>query len=263
MTYEALTFEVADGVATITINRPEAANSLNLTLAEELLKVATKCDADPAIRAVLLTGSGKMFCAGGDVPTFAKIGDGIGEYMRHVTTGLHGAVARFARMDAPLIIAVNGVAAGAGMSIALTGDIIFAAASAKFTMAYTAIGMVPDGSSSFFLPRLVGPLKAKELILTNPRLSADEALALGIVTEVVADDELMERARACAAQLAAGPTKSYGAAKRLLADTFSNSLETQMELETRAISDLAQNTHDGREGIMAFAEKRKPDFRGN
>lgn len=263
MTYEALTFEVADGVAAVTINRPDAANALDLKLADELSRVATTCDSDKTIRAVLLTGEGRMFCAGGDLQSMAKQGEAMGEYIRHVATSLHIAIARFTRMDAPLIIAVNGVAAGAGMSLALTGDIVLAEVSAKFTMAYTAIGVAPDGSSSFFLPRLVGTLKAKELMLTNKRLSADEALALGLVTEVVPDDELMQRARACAAQLAAGPTKAYGAVKRLLADSFSNPLETQMEFETRAISGLADDTHDAREGITAFAAKRKPKFRGD
>lgn len=262
MTYEALTFGVVEGLATVTINRPEAANSLNMQLADELYEVATKCDSDRSIRAVLLTATGRMFCAGGDLPSFAKQGEGLGEHIRRVATSLHDAIARFARMDAPLVIAVNGVAAGAGMSLAMTGDIVFAAASAKFTMAYTGIGLCPDGSSSFFLPRLVGLLKAKELMLTNRRLSADEALAYGIVTEVVPDDELMQRAQVCARQLAAGPTMSYGAVKRLLADTFSSSLETQMEYETRAIGSLADTTHDAREGITAFLEKRAAGFKG-
>ena len=179
-----------------------------------------------------------------------------------MTAFLHSAISRFARMNAPLITAINGTAAGAGLSMALTGDIILAAASAKFTMAYTKIGVSPDGSSTFFLPRLVGIAKAKEMILLNPVYSAEEAKTHGLVTEVLADDALMARANALAQQLAAGPTAAYGETKRLLADTFSNSLETQMEMETRAIAGLTAYSNDTREGFKAFTEKRKPLFEG-
>lgn len=165
-------------------------------------------------------------------------------------------------MDAPLIIAVNGVAAGAGMSIALTGDIVFAAESAKFTMAYSKIGFSPDGSSTYFLPRLVGIRKAKELALLNPLLSAEEARELGLVTEVVADDALMDTARECAARLAQGPTKAHGEIKRLFADSLSNTLETQMEFETRAIAGLAANSEDAKKGVAAFVAKEKITFKG-
>ena len=168
--------DVSDQVATITLARPEAANSLSLEMSEELHAVATHCDSNPNIRAVILTAEGKMFCAGGDVVD-----------LHLAALPRDAAVARFTRMDAPLIVAVNGTAAGAGMSLSLIGDIVFAAQSAKFTMAYSKIGFSPDGSSTFFLPRLVGMRKAKELALLNPVLSADEACDLGLVTEVVAD----------------------------------------------------------------------------
>ena len=171
MTYQALKFEIEGPIATITLHRPDAANSLNLQMGDELLAVANHCGSNRDIRAVILTAEGRMFCAGGDIAGFADA-ENTGELLRALTTSLHGAIARFQRMDAPLIVAVNGVAAGAGMSLALTGDIILAAESAKFTMAYTGIGLSPDGSSTFFLPRLVGPLKAKELMLRNPVLTA-------------------------------------------------------------------------------------------
>ena len=146
--------------------------------------------------------------------------------------------------------------------MAITGDIVLAAASAKFTMAYTKIGVSPDGSSTFYLPRLVGMAKAKEMILLNPVYTAEEARGHGLVTEVVADDALMTRARALATQLASGPTAAYGECKRLLVDSLSNSLETQMELETRAIAGLACYSKDAKEGFRAFGEKRKPSFEG-
>ncbi|MSR13575.1 MAG: enoyl-CoA hydratase [Gammaproteobacteria bacterium] len=262
MDLQDLTFSVANHIATITLNRPDEANALSFRMAQDLHVVANHCDSNNDIRAVILTATGKMFCAGGDVISFAAAGDGVSELMRNMTTYLHGAIARFQRMNAPLIIAVNGTAAGAGLSIMLTGDVVIAATSAKFTMAYTGIGVSPDGSSSFFLPRIVGTLKAKEMMLLNPRYSAFEAKALGLVTEVVEDDQVLPRAQALAAQLASGPTVAYGELKRLLADSFSNSLETQMELETRAISGLALHTHDAREGIAAFSAKRKPTFEG-
>ena len=262
MSYETLKFEVADQIAAITLSRPDAANSLNLKMAQELHEVATHCASNADIRAVILTAQGKMFCAGGDVVDFNSQGAGMAEHMRGMTTTMHAAVSRFYRMDAPLIVAVNGTAAGAGMSIAITGDIVFAAESAKFTMAYSKIGLSPDGSSSYFLPRLVGLRKAKELALLNPVLSAEQACAMGLVTEVVADDALMETARACAAKLAQGPTKVHGEIKRLFADSLSNTLETQMEYETRALAGLAGTTEDAKGGVAAFVKKEKYTFMG-
>jgi 2-(1,2-epoxy-1,2-dihydrophenyl)acetyl-CoA isomerase len=262
MDLKTLEFSCADGVATITLNRPDAANSLDLRMSQDLLAVASRCDADSGIRAVILTGRGKMFSAGGDVTSFAAAGEGVSEMMRNMTAFLHAAVARFLRMNAPLICAVNGTAAGAGLSMALMGDVILAAESAKFTMAYTKIGVSPDGSSSFTLPRLVGMARAKEMILLNPVYTAAEALDKGLVTAVLPDDQVLGRAQEIARQLAAGPTLAYGEVKRLLADSFSNSLETQMELETRAIAGLSAYTQDAKEGFRAFADKRKPVFEG-
>jgi len=262
MELKTIDFTVADGVATITLDRPDAANALDLRMSQDLLSVASHCDANPAIRAVILTGRGRMFSAGGDITSFVAAGEDVSELMRNMTAFLHSAVARFLRMNAPLITAVNGAAAGAGLSMALMGDIILAASSAKLTMAYTKLGVSPDGSSSFTLPRLVGMARAKEMMLLNPVYSADEAAAKGLVTAVVPDEQLMAKAQEIAAQLARGPTVAYGEAKRLLADTFSNTLETQMEMETRAIAGLSAHTRDAREGFKAFSEKRKPNFEG-
>ncbi len=261
MNLETLKYARDGAIVTLKLHRPEAANSLNLQMGNDLLAAANHCASDPGVRAVILTAEGRMFCAGGDVGGFAKA-ENPGELLRAITTGLHAAIQRFQRMDAPLIVAVNGVAAGAGMSIAASGDFVLAADSAKFTMAYTGIGLSPDGSSTFFLPRLLGPLKAKELMLRNPVLSAAEALELGLVTRVVADAELMDAARELAAELARGPTRAYGAVKRLVADSFGNTLDTQLELETRAIADLANTTADARAGIAAFVAKQKPGFEG-
>lgn len=262
MSYETLTFERDGHVAIVTLNRPDAANSLDVPMSEELVKVATHCDSNPDIRAVVFTGSGKMFSAGGDLHSFAAEGEGMSEYMRYATAGLHVAISRFSRMNAPYLVAVNGVAAGAGFSMAISGDLVFAAESAKLTMAYTKAGVSPDGSSTWFLPRLVGRVKAMQLILMNDVLTAAQAAEWGLVNEVVPDDKLMERTLEVAHQLAAGPTLAYGESKRLIADSFNTPLETQMELETRAIAGLARASEDTRNAIKAFTQKQQPEFKG-
>jgi len=203
-----------------------------------------------------------MFSGGGDLKSFAAQGDALPGHLKEVALYLHAAISRFVRMDAPVIAAVNGAAGGAGMSLCLFADLVLAAESAKFTLAYTRAGLNPDGGSTYFLPRIIGVRRALELALTNRVLSAREALEWGIVTRVVADAELQTEAQALAQGLAAGATRAFGKAKRLLHHSFSESLETQMELEAQAIADSAR-THDAREGIAAFIAKRKPAFRGS
>jgi len=261
MSDDVLLLDVTAGVATITLNRPNAANGIDLPLGKALMLAAIECDENPEVRAVVLTGAGKMFCAGGDLKSFAGFGDALPAKLKELTTYLHAATSRFARMDAPLICAINGVAAGAGMSLAVSGEFAIAAESAKLTMAYTGAGLSPDGSSSFFLPRLIGLRRTQELMITNRRLSATEALEWGLLTKVVADEALLEEAQALASQLAQGPTRAYGQVKQLLATSFSETLETQLELESRGIAAMAGSL-DGREGISAFVEKRAPKFRG-
>ena len=262
MTYQTLQFDIKNQVAHLTLNRPDHANALNMQMGRELLDVSIRCDEDPAIRAVVLSGAGKMFAAGGDLKSFQAMGEGISRGLKELTTYFHAMISRFSRMDAPVIVAVNGMAAGAGFSLAVAGDLVLAAQSARFVMAYTGSGLTPDGSSSYYLPRLIGLRRTQELMLTNRRLSAQEALEWGLVTRVVADAELLSEATALAEKLAAGPTKAFGGVKKLLVDSFAHTLESQMELETRAIVEMSR-CHDGREGIAAFIEKRKPDFQGN
>jgi len=261
MPYTALLFAVRDSIARITLNRPDTANAINIDMARDLMHAALQCDEDPAIRAVIITGTGRMFCAGGDLKSFAAHDEDLSYHLKEVTTYLHAAMSRFTRMDAPIVAAVNGTAAGAGMSLACACDLVLAAESARFTMAYTRAGLTPDGSSTYFLPRIVGLKRALELTLTNRLLSAQEACEWGIVTRVVPDTNLPAEAEALAAQLASSATGALGAAKRLLHSGWTETLETQMELETRAIAAQAQTT-DGREGITAFLEKRPPKFTG-
>ena len=259
-TYSTLGLEVREGVAEITLNRPEAANALNAEMARELHDAVLHCDADDTVRAVVITGSGRFFCAGGDLKSFAAQGENLPRHLKQVTAEFHAAVSRLNRMDAPVVMAINGVAAGAGFSFAVAGDLAIAAESARFTMAYTRAGLTPDGSSTYFLPRLVGLRRAKELTLTNRTLAAEEALAWGIVNRVVPDAELRSTARTLAAELAQGATLALGAAKRLLDDGLNSTLETAMEDEAQAIAAMAR-TEDGRGGIHAFLEKRAPEFR--
>ena len=260
MTYETLGYETADGVATITIDRPEAANSLSMQMCQEMMDASIRVDDDPDVRAVVLRGSGRFFCTGADLRGFPPAGPEMATFVKEMTTYLHAAVSRFTRMDAPLITAVNGTCAGAGMSLALFGDLAVAGESSRFTMAYSRIGLTPDGSSTYFLPRLVGLRRSLELCLTNRMLSAQEALDWGMINRVVADEDLQSEAHALAAQLATGPTESIGAAKRLYHQSWNEGLESQMEWETRAIADASRRP-EAKEGIQAFFEKRDPSFR--
>ena len=261
MQYTTLLFDVKDHVARITMNRPEAANALNAEMGKDLMHAALRCSEDPAIRAVILTGAGRLFSGGGDLKSFAAQGDDMPYHLKEVTTYLHAAISRFTRMDPPVIAAVNGTAGGAGMSLCCFCDLVLAAESAKFTMAYTRVGLTPDGSSTYFLPRIVGLKRALELTLTNRILTAREAMEWGIVTKVVPDASLQAEADALAAQLASAATGALGAAKRLLHSGWGETLETQMELESQVIAARAR-TADGREGIAAFLEKRAPKFAG-
>ncbi len=261
MSFETIKFEVSDGVGIITLNRPDAANALNRAMARELFEVSVKCDCDPEVRAVVVTATGGMFCAGGDLKEFNGKGDQLPAFLTETATVLHNAIIRFQHMDAPVVMAVNGTAAGAGFSIALSGDYVIAAEGAKFVSAYTASGLTPDGSSTFFIAKHVGLLRAKELVLTNRVLSAQEAQDWGIVTKVVEADALMDEALSVAAHFADGPTKAYGGAKRLLLKASRESLESQIEAETQSIAAMSR-THDGAHGIDAFANKRKPEYKG-
>jgi 2-(1,2-epoxy-1,2-dihydrophenyl)acetyl-CoA isomerase len=261
MAYKNLTVERANHVATLTLSRPDAYNALNMPLGRELFEASLELDDDPDIRCIVITGAGRAFCAGGDVKDFVDNLGRIGSHIKELTTYLHGAVSRFCRSDKPVIMAVNGIAAGGGFSFALSGDLVVAAESAKFTMAYSKIAATPDGSSSYFLPRLVGLRRAMELYFTNRVLTAREAQEWGLVTRVVPDGELKATVAALAAELAQGPTKAFGATKRLLHQSTWESLETQMELEAQAIA-ASGRTEDFRAGVTAFAQKATPTFQG-
>ena len=261
MDYQTLNFDVDSGVATITLNRPEALNAMSPAMAKELHEVALQIDANNSVRAVILTGTGKAFCAGGDLGAFVAAGEQARTLILQMTGDLHLALSRLSRNRAPVIAAINGTAAGAGFSLAMAADLAIAEEQAVFTMAYTNAGLSPDGSSTYFMPRKIGDRRTRELMLTNRLLTAPEALDWGVVNQVVEGGGALAAARVMATGMAQGPTEAYAQVKRLLDSSFSQSLETQMELEARAIADQVASV-DGQEGMLAFVEKRKPQFRG-
>ncbi len=251
--------EVRDSVAHITLNRPQAGNGITAKLARALAGAALTCQNDPSVRAVLLRGAGDAFCVGGDLKDFAARRDNISAYLKETTADLHLAISRLARMNAPVVAAVHGAAAGGGFSLACACDLVVAAESATFVIAYSRIGLPPDGGSTYYLPRLIGFRRAMELALLHPRLSAQEARTYGIVNQVVPDAELAARAEELAKTLASGPLHAYGMTKKLFHLGWSESLEAQMEQESKAIAEAAAGP-EGREGITSFLEKRKPRF---
>lgn len=259
MSYKALMYTVQDSVATITLNRPDCYNALNGQMVEELLEAVLTCHEDRMIRAVVLTGAGRAFCAGGDVRELVDRGSTLTPHLKRLLVALHSAISCICRMSKPVIAGVGGVAAGAGMGLVMACDLAVAVASARFTMAYTKIGLPPDAGSSYFLPRLVGLRRAMELTLTNRVLTADEAREWGLVNRVVPDAELSAAVHTLAYELAGGPMLAFGRAKRLLRMSDHASLETQMENEAKLIA-LSSPTAECREGIQAFVEKRRPTF---
>jgi 2-(1,2-epoxy-1,2-dihydrophenyl)acetyl-CoA isomerase len=260
----AVLLDVADGVATIALNRPKVYNALDTELAERLHDALICCDEDVAVRAVLVTGRGAAFCAGGDIGEMLEAAGSeghAGTFLKTLAAELHAAIATMAHMPKPVIAAVNGAAAGAGFSLALAADLVLAADTARFTVAYTAIALAPDGGSTFLLPRLIGAKRAFELMCSNRPLSAAEAQGLGIVNQVFPAADFAARAREFAVTLARGPTVALGHAKRLLTLSAQASLESQMEHERRAIAACGR-TEDFREGTDAFFAKRPPQFHG-
>lgn len=262
MTYETIKYAVNDGVAKIEFNRPDAGNSINRKFAHEFMDVAIKSTTDSSVRCIVIGAAGAMYSFGGDLKFFSTEMEKIEGTLIELTAVLHQGIQRFHNCKVPVIIVVDGMAAGGGFSLALFADIVFASRSSKFTMAYTNAGLSPDGSSSYYLPRLVGLRRAQELMLTNRVLSAEEAQEWGIVTYVCDGEQLDVEVEKLASKLASGPTRAYGAVKQLLARTYDQSLEVQLEQESRLIAEMA-DSKDGREGLDAFLNKRKPNFKGH
>ena len=241
MSFETLLYETRDGVAYITLNREAAANAINLQMGRDLMLAALRCDEDAGVRAVLIRAKGKIFCAGGDLGSFSSAGEGMPRLLKELTTYLHAAISRFARMRAPVVAAVHGSAAGAGFSLACASDLLVCAESAKFTLAYTRVGLTPDGSSTYYLPRLIGTRRALELMLTNRSLGAREALEWGIVNRVYGAGEFGKNVAEIAQGLADAPTHLQAMAKERFHMGWNQGLEECTEFEIQNV--LASVSH--------------------
>jgi 2-(1,2-epoxy-1,2-dihydrophenyl)acetyl-CoA isomerase len=253
---------IVDGIAHVSLNRPDVSNGMNVELLKALCDAIMVCHGEPDIRVVLLTGEGKNFCAGGDVHTFASKGEKLPDYIRQATAYLQNAVAALIRLEAPVVASVQGFAAGGGgFGLVCASDMVVAGVSAKFLAGATRVGMAPDAGVSVTLPRLVGLRKATAILLTNPIISAAEALELGIITRVVPDEELADASLKRARELAAGAPRALAATKRLLWSGIGTSVEQCLPEEARTVSELS-GMADAREGLAAVIERRKPIFTG-
>ena len=258
--FETLALEHGDDLAIITLRRPERSNALGAQSGRDLRAVASICATDSGVRAVLLRSEGRNFCVGGDLAEFAASSD-LGSAVRAMTVDFHAAIASFARMRAPLVMAVQGAAAGAGLSLVGIADLTVAGRSASFTAAYTGVGFSADGGMTWTLPRLIGLRRYQELVFTNRTVKADEAQTLGLVTEVVDDEQLATRSEALARQLAQGPTSAYGAVRRLVLESSQRALEPQLDQESLEISALAAGA-DAQAAIQAALQRQRPRFTG-
>ncbi|TGX49105.1 enoyl-CoA hydratase [Sphingomonas gei] len=246
-------------IARLVLNRPDAGNAIDVGLADALARTAAEVADDPSVRCVMLTGAGRMFCVGGDIDGFSAAGDNAGAYLQALADRVHDAVKRLASMAKPLLVVVNGPAAGAGLSLAALGDVVLAGSSAHFTAAYSGIGLTADGGMSWLLPRLIGLRRAQEMILTNARMSAVDAAAHGLVTRTVADEVLCAEGKVIAAKLSAAPTAALGAVRELLLDGATATFSDHLDREAAVIAAAASGA-EAREGIAAFLGRRKPDF---
>jgi enoyl-CoA hydratase/carnithine racemase len=263
MNYKCLLYDVKDGVAVLTMNRPERLNALGDTLRDDLQDAVTRASEDPEVRALILTGAGKGFCSGGDVKAMNERRESRAErpIMDKVAPSRDQTVQALRDAPKPVIAAVNGAAAGAGMNLALCCDIRLASTAAKFSQAFVRRGLHPDWGGTYFLPRIVGTAKACELIFTGQVIDAQEALRLGIVSAVHAPEELLPAAHALAHKFADGPPIAIRLAKRAIYHNLECDLRQALEFETFA-QNICYETEDAAEGIRAFVEKRPPAFRG-
>jgi 2-(1,2-epoxy-1,2-dihydrophenyl)acetyl-CoA isomerase len=254
--------DIADGIARLRLNRPDAANGMSAELLSALCEAIMACHGHSDLRVVLLSGEGANFCAGGDVRAFASKGDKLPDYIRQATAYLQNAVTGLLRLEAPVIASVQGFAAGGGgFGLVCASDIVIAAESAKFLAGATRVAMAPDAGVSVTLSRLIGLRRAMSILLTNPVISAPEALEMGIVTKVVPDAELATASLAFAQELAAGAPTALAATKRLVWAGTGTSIEQCLSEEARTVAELS-GMADAREGLAAVIERRKPKFTG-
>jgi len=254
-----INFKIENGVGIITLNRPDKFNSFVRQMAFDLQKALDDCEVNKEVRAIYITGEGKAFCAGQDLaeaidPNQTKLPKIVEEHYNPI-------ILRLRNIEKPIVCGVNGVAAGAGANIALACDITLAAESAAFIQAFSKIGLIPDSGGTYYLPRLIGMQKSAALMFLGDKIMATDAEIMGMIYKVVADENLQEEALAIANKLAQMPTKGIGLTKRLLNDSYNNTLETQLKYEGELQNEAGQ-TYDYQEGVNAFLEKRKPEFKG-
>lgn len=259
--YENITFSIEDNVATIALNRPERLNALSDGLKKDLLSAVRSLAQDPqGARALLITGNGRAFCAGADLDEGIVDIKNV-DLAESLISDYHPLLLELANLEMPVISAVNGIAAGAGMSIAISADIIIAAESAYFLQAFVNIGLVPDSGSTFLLPRLIGNARANAMMMMGDKVTAQTALNWGMVNEVVEDTDLMERATKIAQKLASGPTRALSGIRQLMAGSMKNNYAEQLQMEA-VVQRKMGATQDSREGVLAFLEKRPAQFSG-
>ncbi|MDO6459679.1 enoyl-CoA hydratase [Granulosicoccaceae sp. 1_MG-2023] len=261
-----LLYEAANGVAYLTMNRPEARNALSMEMRSRLLEVFQRLESDDSIRCVVLRGAGEHFMAGGDVKSFMDFTQHTPQqrrlnFINRIHAGLNGLIYTMRRLNKPVIASVSGASAGAGVSLALACDMVIAAEDAFFTLAYSHIACSPDGGATYFLPRLVGTKKAMEIALLGERFSAAEAARIGMINRVVPGAELAAQTDKLAQRLAAGPARAYGNIKQLILQSSENSLEQHLQCEAETFGDTVM-AEDWIEGVKAFNEKRKPQYSG-
>jgi len=256
---DSLLSEQKGGVLTLTLNRPKA-NAFDQELVDALLDALRRAEAEASVRSIILTGAGSVFSAGQDVTALGAV-DGQVSFRRHLERTYNRLILRVRRLEKPVVGAINGAAAGAGLGLALAADIRLAARSARFVFGFTGIGLTTDSATSLMLPLLIGLARASEVAFTNAPVSAEQALSYGLVNRVVDDTDLAAEAAKLAAQLAAGPTRALGLTKRAFNHALLPHLEDVLDYEAH-LQEAAGRTADHREGVKAFLEKREPVFRG-
>jgi len=261
--YSTLLFEKSDGVVTITLNRPDKSNAFDDTQISEMLDALKTIERDAEARAVIITGAGKNFCAGQDLSSMLEPRGSASDvsFAAHLRKSYNLLIPRIRNLEKPVIAAINGAVAGAGLGLACACDLRYASEAARFRMAFIGIALAPDSGTSFFLPRLIGLGRATELAFTNDLIDAQTALSYGLVNRVFKAEELLPQTREIAKKLAQMPTKSIGLTKRAINHALTSDLDAALENEA-LLQEIAGHSEDHREGVSAFVEKRQPVFRG-